>query len=35
MKYCVVGNEGLIRADADYFDEVVSWRSGTEEGVEE
>lgn len=33
--YCVVGNEGLIRADADCFDEVVSWRSGTEEGVEE
>lgn len=33
--YCVAGNEGLIRADADCFDEVVSWRSGTEEGVEE
>lgn len=26
--YCMVGNEGLIRADADCFDEVVSWRSG-------
>ncbi|MBQ8963081.1 MAG: insulinase family protein [Clostridia bacterium] len=28
--YCVVGNEGLIRADADCFDEVISWRHGDE-----
>ena len=26
--FCMVGNENLIRADADCFDEVVSWRSG-------
>ena len=28
--YCVVGNEGLIRADANCFDEVISWRHGDE-----
>ena len=32
--YCVAGNESLIRADADCFDEVVSWRSGTEDMAE-
>ena len=26
--YCVDGNEALIRADADCFDQVVSWRHG-------
>ena len=26
--YCMAGNENLIRADADCFDEVVSWRQG-------
>lgn len=26
--YCMAGNEGLIRADADCFDEVISWRHG-------
>ena len=28
---CTVGNEALIRADADCFEEIVSWRSGAEE----
>ena len=28
--YCMAGNEGLIRADADCFDEVISWRHGDE-----
>lgn len=32
--YCMAGNEDLIRADADCFDEVVSWRSGTEDTAE-
>ena len=26
--FCMVGNEAMIRADADCFDEVVSWRGG-------
>ena len=26
--YCMVGNEALIRADADCFGEIVSWRGG-------
>ena len=29
--YCMAGNEGLIRADADCFDEVISWRHGDEQ----
>ena len=29
--FCMAGNEDLIRADADCFDEVVSWRSGSAE----
>lgn len=29
--YCMVGNEGLIRADADCFEEIVSWCSGSGE----
>jgi len=28
---CMVGNEALIRADADCFEEIVSWRGGSGE----
>ena len=33
--YCMAGNESLIRADADCFDEVISWRHGDEAGAAE
>ena len=32
--FCMAGNENLIRADADCFDEIVSWRQGAAEVAE-